>query len=294
MSWCLGFWARPVSATPRDKRWSERARILRQYILAMAHHGGGAHIAPAYSMVEFLTVLFDTHVDLKTYSTEPNPEQNRFVLSKGHGCAALYASLCLAGRIKAHDLRTYSRLGGILGGHPDLHQIPGIEASTGSLGHGFLFAGGLAYANKLRGGLGKVFVVLGDGEIQEGSIWELALSAPNFGLDRLVAIIDYNKYQGMGRVEEISSLEPLATKWRSFGWNVIEIDGHDFGEIANAYEQAMASSKPTTIVAHTIKGKGVSFMEGKTIWHYRLPKGEEMMKACRELGIECPIEQVLA
>jgi len=268
------------------------AKKLRQSILAMAYHAGGAHIAPAFSMVDILTVLYWKYLNIKPKnSTDPN--RDRFILSKGHGCAALYAVLAEKGFFDKGVLKTFCNTGSILGGHPDKHLIPGVEASTGSLGHGMSIALGMAYAGKLGGKGYKVMVLLGDGECQEGSIWEAAMAASQLKLDNFNAIIDYNKLQGMGPISEINELEPLADKWKSFGWSVREIDGHDHKQIMNALSDLpYKTCVPSLIIAHTIKGKGVSFMENKALWHYRLPTGHEMEIACKELGIE-NIEGVL-
>lgn len=267
------------------------AKKLRQSILAMAYHAGGAHIAPAFSMVDILTVLYWKYLDIEPKnSTDPN--RDRFILSKGHGCAALYVVLAEKGFFDKKILKTYCANGSILGGHPDMHAIPGVEASTGSLGHGLSIALGIAYAAKLSGKEYKVVTLLGDGECQEGTIWEAAMAASQLGLDNLTAIIDYNKLQGMGLVSEINSLEPLAEKWKSFRWNVKEIDGHDFTQIIDSLESIPNNYGPKMIIANTIKGKGISFMENKVIWHYRLPDKDEMLIACKELGINL-IDEVL-
>lgn len=265
----------------------------RQQMLAMAFHAGGAHLAPAFSITELLTVLFH---EVLQYSPEKfrSEDRDRFVLSKGHGCLILYAILSDLGFFPQSELRKYGTIQGILGGHPDMNKIPGMEASTGSLGHGFVTACGMALGAKLKGNGARVFSVLGDGECQEGSIWEAALLAGNMKLENLVAMLDYNKLQGMGPVEEISSLEPVADKWRSFGWGVREINGHDIPLIQKTFsELPFEKGKPSMIVCHTVKGKGVSFMENKTIWHYKLPKGDDMKLACEELKINIPIGELL-
>jgi len=273
------------------KRLEIFAKKIRQSILAMAYHAGGAHIAPAFSMVDILTVLYWKYLNIAPKnSTDPN--RDRFILSKGHGCAALYAVLAEKGFFDKKNLKTYCSSGSILGGHPDMHAIPGVEASTGSLGHGLSIAIGIAYAAKLSGKEYKVVTLLGDGECQEGTIWEGAMAASQLGIDNLTAIIDYNKLQGMGLVSEINSLEPLAEKWKNFGWNVTEIDGHDFAQIVDSLECIPNNHKPKMIIANTIKGKGISFMENNAIWHYRLPDKDEMLIACKELGINL-IDEVL-
>ncbi len=278
------------SLSPSPTAYAQR---LRRDILAMAHHGGGAHIAPAYSIIDILAILYSEFLNLTPTNQDSN-DRDRFILSKGHGCAALYAILADRGFFPRAELKRYCRPDGILGGHPDMTHVPGVEASTGSLGHGFVFATGVAYGLKMLKNSARVFSVVGDGECQEGSIWEASLLAGNLGLENFVGILDYNKLQGMGEVETISGLRPATEKWKSFGWGVREIDGHNTDAIRSAFKEVpFEDGKPSMIVAHTIKGKGISFMEGKTIWHYKLPKGEDMKRACAELGIEGSIEGVL-
>lgn len=268
------------------------AKRLRQYVLAMVCCAGGGHIAPAFSIIDILTVLYWKYLNIGPKDFN-NPDRDRFILSKGHGCAALYAVLAEKGFFKKEVLKTFCSKQSILGGHPDMHLIPGVEASTGSLGHGLSFSLGSALAGKLNKNKYKVVTLLGDGECQEGTIWEAAMAASQLKLDNIVAIVDYNKIQGMGSVDEINSLEPITDKWRSFGWDVKEIDGHNFNQIADAlFSVPYQIGKPNIIIAHTVKGKGVSFMENMPIWHYRLPDSDEMKIACRELGIE-NMEEIL-
>lgn len=258
----------------------------------MAHHAGGAHIAPAFSMTDILVALFEKALNLSAKNLS-SPDRDRFVLSKGHACAALYAVLAERGFLKKSELKTFCSFGSRLGGHPERGKIPGVEASTGSLGHGFPIACGMALAGKLSGKKYKVYTILGDGECQEGVIWEAAMFASQQRLDNLIAIVDFNKLQGIGRLEEISDLKPFRKKWESFGWQTKEIDGHDFKEITGVFKKVpFKKGYPSVIIAHTVKGRGVSFMESKPIWHYRLPDAKEMLLACKELGIE-NIEAVL-
>jgi len=214
------------------------------------------------------------------------------VLSKGHAVPALYAVLAKAGYFPENSLITLRKLGSPLQGHPDRTALPGIEAATGSLGQGLSISLGLALGLKLAGSPGRVYCILGDGETQEGQVWEAAMSAPKLGqpdhaLDNLVVILDYNKIQLDNFVKNVLDLEPVTAKWQSFGWPVIEIDGHDIAQIAKALDQAEATTGgPTFIVAHTVKGKGVSFMENDPEWHGKAPKPAEAIKAIREvLGI---------
>jgi transketolase len=199
----------------------------------------------------------------------------------------LYAILADKGFITCEQLATYGHSGTILGGHPDMYAVTGVEASTGALGHGFGFGVGMALAGKMDGKDYRVFTLLGDGECQEGSVWEAAMFAPQHNLDNLVAIIDYNKLQALDRLENIVSLEPLADKWKSFGWEVRQVDGHDTPVLLDIFQAVpFATGKSSLVIAHTIKGKGISFMENVPIWHYRLPNADEMKIACAQLGID--------
>lgn len=264
----------------------EKARLLRRTILKTICQGGGGHIPSSLSIVEILTVLY--HSILNINPEKPGePERDRFILSKGHACVALYAVLAQRGFFDRRHLETFGKRGTILGGHPDMHKIPGVEASTGALGHGFPFGTGMALAAKMDKKNYRVFVLLGDGECQEGSIWEAALFAPQHKLDNLIAIIDYNKLQAMDRLDKIVSLDPLVDKWRAFGWEVREVDGHDLFRLQEVFKAVpFATGKPNLIIAHTIKGKGVSFMENAPIWHYRLPNKEETKIICQEFDLD--------
>lgn len=259
------------------------ARRLRIRILNMIVRARSSHLGTAYSMVDLLTVLY-----FRILRVDPlNPlaaGRDRFVLSKAHGAAALYATLSERGFFPSEMLDTFYVDGGLLPGHADAHNVPGVEVSAGSLGHGLAIAAGLALAARNDGSDERVYVLLSDGECDEGSVWEAALFASAFKLDNLVAIIDYNKLQGMGFVQNIIPLEPLAAKWEAFGWAAREIDGHDFVQIHTALCQApYVSGKPTAVIAHTIKGKGVSFMENQVLWHYRSPDPAELDMALAEL-----------
>ena len=216
-----------------------------------------------------------------------NPGRDRFILSKGHACVTLYAVLADLGFFPKEDLKTFGHSGTILGGHPDMHKVPGVEATTGALGHGLPFGVGIALAGKLDKKDYKTFVLLGDGECQEGSIWEAAMFASQYRLDNLVVIVDYNKLQAMDRLNNIVSLIPLVDKWESFGWRVVDVwDGHDIDRLCYVLTRApFVLNFPSVIIAHTIKGKGISFMENVPIWHYRMPNEEEMKIAKSELGL---------
>lgn len=259
------------------------ARDIRKTIYKIAHHAGGGHMGAAFSMADIISVLYFDHV-LKYDASNPVWEdRDKFILSKGHACYALYAVLAKAGYFPEEELWSAGKPGSRFGGHPKIYEIPGVEASTGALGHGLSFAIGIAYANKVDCRDSHVYVMLGDGECQEGSIWEGALSAPTLELDNLTVIVDHNKLQAMDNLENIVHMQPFADKWRTFGWNVVEIDGHDYGEIKDALLER-AENRPTVIVANTIKGKDVSFMENVPIWHYRMPNDEELQILFEDLG----------
>jgi transketolase len=234
-------------------------------------------------MVELLVVLYNRILRLDP--ARPDwAERDRFVLSKGHACAAFYAVLAARGFFPLDWLDTFYLNGSRLAGHATHTHIPGIEVSTGSLGHGLSIATGMALMAKRDAREYRVFALLSDGECDEGSTWEAALFASHHGLDNLTVIVDYNKIQAMGPVKEVLDLEPLAAKWRSFGWAVREIDGHNLGEIETAlFQIPYEAVHPSCLIAHTVKGKGVSFMENSVLWHYRSPQGEEFEAALMEL-----------
>jgi len=214
------------------------------------------------------------------------PDRDRFILSKGHACAALYAALALKGFFPVKDLEQFGRDGSPFTTHAS-HKVPGVELSTGSLGHGLPVGCGLALAAKRDGLSWRTFVLLSDGECDEGSTWEAALFAGHHGLDNLVAVVDFNALQGFGTVKEVLDLDPFADKWRAFRWAVCEINGHDHAQIKKALRKIPCDSgKPTVVIAHTVKGKGVSFMENKLEWHYRSPNDEQLRQALGELE-EC-------
>ncbi len=258
------------------------SRNMRKQIFKIAYKAGGGHIASAFSVIDILVTLYFGNV--MSYDSK-NPEMNdrdKLILSKGHSSYALYAVLCEAGFFDKHLLDNVGKPGSSMGGHPKLGEIPGVEASTGALGHGLSFGIGTAFADKVDGLKSHVYVVLGDGECQEGSIWEGALSAPTLGLDNLTVIIDYNKLQAMDKLEKIVKMEPFGDKWRAFGWNVLEVNGHDHASLKEAL-LTRVKDKPTLVIANTIKGKGVSFMEQNPIWHYRMPNEEELKILLNEL-----------
>ena len=246
----------------------ERSRQLRRQIVRVLERGGRGHLGTSLSLVEMLRVLFDSvlHYDPKNPAW---PERDRFILSKGHGCIALYVLLQEKGFFPEGELWKFCRFDGILGGHPD-PKVPGIEVSTGSLGHGLPVAVGMALAAKRRNAGHRVFVVLGDGECNEGSVWEAAMSAAKHRLDNLVAMVDYNKQQSYGSTYEVLDLEPFAAKWQAFGFAVKEVDGHDVAALERVLADVpFVSGKPSAIICHTVKGKGVSFAENDMRWHHK-------------------------
>ena len=259
------------------------ARAIRQHALEMVHAANASHIGGVLSMADLLAVLY-TEV-LRVRPGEPQwPERDRFILSKGHCCAGVYAALALRGFFPVEELTTYGRDGSRLMTHIS-HKVPGVEFSTGSLGHGLPFGCGKALAAKRRGRAGRVFVMLSDGELDEGSTWEALLFAPQHRLDNLVAIVDYNKIQSLGSVSEVLELAPLADKLRAFHWAVREVDGHDHAQIRAALSTVpWEMGRPSCLIAHTVKGKGVSFMENKLLWHYRSPNAGQLQSAIEQLG----------
>ncbi len=260
------------------------ARDIRKLIYMIAHHAGGGHMGAAFSVADIIATLYFGDV-LKYNARNPDwEERDRFILSKGHACYALYAALAKAGYFPMEELKHVGRPGSRFGGHPKVNEVPGVEASTGALGHGLSFGIGIAYASKVDKKDNHVYVVLGDGECQEGSIWEGALSAPTLKLDNLTVVVDHNKLQAMDSLESIVHMQPFPDKWKAFGWNVVEIDGHNYEEIKEAL-LARQTDVPTVVIAHTVKGKGVSFMENVPIWHYRMPNEEELPILMEELGL---------
>jgi len=264
----------------------ELATRIRAQVLKMTHRAKSSHVGSSLSIADLLAVLYGNI--LKINPKDPNwAERDRLILSKGHACAGLYAVLAEVGYFPLENLETYYQNGSYLAGHITHTAIPGVEVSTGSLGHGLSITCGMALAGKQDRKDYRVFTILSDGECDEGSIWEAVLFAPHQQLDNLVAIVDYNKIQSLGRVEEVLNLEPLADKWKAFGWSVKEIDGHNLEEIHKTLSTIpFKAGKPSCVIAHTIKGKGVSFMEDKLAWHYQQPDAEQLQKALLELGIK--------
>jgi transketolase len=268
----------------RNAPLEELAKRIRAHCLRMTSRANASHIGSALSTADILAALYGRvlHFD----AANPDwPDRDRFILSKGHGCTALYAVLAEAGYFPLERLDTFCEDGSPLAGHATHKDMPGIEVSTGSLGHGLSLATGMALAGRRDGKGYRVFCLVSDGECDEGSTWEAALFAPQHRLDNLVAIVDYNKIQSLGRVEDVIDLAPLAEKWRAFGWSTEEIDGHDLAAVQHTLERVpFEAGKPTCVVGHTVKGKGVSFMEDELLWHYRAPLGELLDDALSELG----------
>jgi len=261
----------------------ELAKRIRIHALNMTSRGGSSHIGAALSIADILAVLYGGI--LKVDPRNPKkPDRDRFILSKGHAGAAVYAALAEIGFFSPEKLKTHYQDGSDLCGHVSHKGIPGVELSTGSLGHGLSVGTGMALGSKLDGHTHRVFVLLSDGECDEGSNWEAILFAAHHQLDNLVAIVDYNKIQSLAPVSETVELEPFVDKWHGFGWAVRESDGHNHEQLKGALTDLPAETgKPTAVISHTVKGKGVSFMENTVIWHYRCAKGTEYEAALKEL-----------
>jgi transketolase len=261
----------------------ELARRVRIHCLKMTSTGGGSHIGSTFSCADILSVLYSGV--LRVDPSNPHaPSRDRFILSKGHAGGALYAVLAERGFFPVERLKTHYKDGSDLCGHVSHKGIPGVEISTGSLGHGLSIAAGMAFAARLDQLPHRIFTLLSDGECDEGSTWEAILFAAHHRLDNLVAIVDYNKIQSLGSVANTLALEPFADKWKSFGWSVSEVDGHDISAVTQVLSGVpLEAAKPSCIIAHTIKGKGVSFMENTVLWHYRVAVGTEFQAALAEL-----------
>jgi transketolase len=274
------------SAGPSLEDLQTKARTLRRLILTSTTAAGSGHPSSSLSATEVLVALYFGGI-LRYRPQEPAwPDRDRFIMSKGHAAPGLYAALALAGYFPTDDLMTLRRIGSPLEGHPNMRRLPGVEASTGSLGQGLSIGLGMALAARLDGRPSRVYVMLGDGEIQEGQVWEAAMSAAKFKLDHLTAIVDRNRYQQSQAVDVVMpSLEPLPDKWRAFGWNVLDVDGHDVLAVIGALRQAQATAgQPTVIIAHTVKGKGVSFVEADWTYHGRAVAPKDLDRALEEIG----------
>jgi transketolase len=262
--------------------FQEAAAQLRANVVQMSHQAKAAHLASALSCIDILTLLYGQVLNIDPAQPKA-PDRDRFILSKGHAAAALYATLAWKGLITSDQLLTYGEQGSLLEEHPT-PKLPGVEAATGSLGHGLPIANGMTLAARIQKQTYRVFVLMSDGECNEGSVWEAAMFASRQKLDNLTAIIDFNKWQATGRSQEVLQLDPLADKWASFGWAVTELDGHDHDQLLAALTQP-PNGQPHAIIAHTVKGKGISFMEDDNNWHYRVPTEQEVLTAKVELGV---------
>ena len=258
------------------------AHLIRRHTVAMTSRGNSSHVASGLSIADILAVLYGEVLNVKP--SQPDWDaRDRFILSKGHAGAAVYAVLAETGFFHPSRLLTHCQDGSSLSGHVSHKNNPGVEFSTGSLGHGLNVACGLAYSAKLRSATHRIVVLMSDGECDEGTTWEAAMFAAHHRLSNLVVIIDYNKIQSLDSVAATLELEPLQEKWRAFNWEVQEVDGHDHLELCAALSGPGANDRPRCFIAHTTKGKGVSFMEGAVLWHYRSPQSEELQQALREL-----------
>ena len=262
----------------------EVSKRVRRNVIEMLCQAGSGHPGSSLSEVEIILYLYKNWMRHDP-SNPSDPNRDKFVLSKGHGVPTQYAVMAECGYLPESELNSLRQLGSRLQGHPDPTRLPGIEAASGSLGQGLSIAQGMALADKMDGREATTFCMIGDGETQEGQIWECAMSAPKLGLQNLVVFTDYNKAQIDGYVHEVMPLESLAAKWAAFNWNVVEIDGHDYDQIQGALKFAKDNTdgRPTQIIAHTIKGKGVSFMENVVDWHGKAPSREQADQALEEL-----------
>ncbi len=270
-------------------RLKDQAKRVRADILKMTHDVGAAHKGHpggALSAADIVTALYFEVMNVDP-SNPKDPDRDRFILSKGHTCPVLYAALALRGYFDRSHYQTFRTAGGMLQGHPDMTKTPGVDMTTGSLGHGLAAGLGMAIAGRIDHRNYRTYVMLGDGECQEGLVWEAAMAAGHFGIGSLTAIVDVNGLQSCFPVVETMQMEPFASKWEAFRWNTIEIDGHDMVRILEAFSTAASiTDKPTVILAKTVKGKGVSFMEHDNSWHQKAPNDEEYRKALAELGME--------
>jgi transketolase len=261
---------------------AEMARTVRRSDLAMINRANLGHIGGDFSVTDILVTLYGAVLNVDP--TNPtDPERDRFVLSKGHCAGALYSTLAECGFFPEVELETFAQPLSPLNGHPNRNKVPGVETNTGPLGHGFPVAVGHAIAAKLQGSPRRTFVVMGDGEMQEGSNWEAAMTAGHYSLSNLTAIVDRNRLQQGARTEDTKQLEPFADKWASFGFEVRDIDGHDYAQLLTAFEPS-TTGKPVVVIANTIKGKGVSFMEDRVEWHHKVPSKDQVQTALEELS----------
>jgi transketolase len=268
----------------------QTAKKVRCHIVRMVGEAKSGHPGGSLSAADILTVLY--FKEMKVNPQDPRwAERDRFILCKGHAAPVLYGTLAEKGFFPEEEILTLRKINSRLQGHPDMKKLPGVDMSTGSLGQGLSVANGMALSFKLDGKANRVYAVLGDGEIQEGQVWEAAMAAAHYKLDNVIAFLDYNGLQIDGPITDVMSPEPVADKWRAFGWNVQVIDGHNIEEIVNAIDAAKkVQGKPSIIIAKTIKGKGVSFMENQAGWHGNAPSQEQVAQALEDLAkVGCPI-----
>lgn len=271
-----------ASSAERDELLAERARWTRRSVVKMIDAAGAGHIGGDFSVTDILTVLFNAVLRIDPTRSDW-ADRDRFILSKGHCAASLYSTLAWAGFFSPDALETFMAPMSELNGHPDRRKVPGVETNTGPLGHGLPVGVGAALGARLAGGTDRVFVVLGDGEMQEGSNWEALMSAAHYKLDNLFITVDRNRLQQGARTEETNGLDPLPERLAAFGWEVREIDGHDYTALINAYRPS-ETGNPVAVVANTIKGKGVSFIEDRVEWHHKVPNREQVAQAMEELS----------
>lgn len=267
-----------LGRSPKSLPLDERSLHLRRLVVDALAGGERGHIGSSMSPIEILRVLYD---DVMKYRpSEPEwMDRDRCILSKGHGCLSLYAILADKGFFPEEVLKTFCRKDSILGGHPEHGKVPGVEASTGALGHGLSIGVGMALAARMQKRASRVFVVMGDGEINEGSVWEAAMSAGKHGLSNLVAIVDYNKIQSAGPTAEIQELEPLGDKWEAFGFSTVQVDGHDVNALRGVFKGIpLGANRPTAVICHTVKGKGIPFAEHDPEWHHKSKVSPDMAK----------------
>lgn len=267
-----------------NKELKSIADQIRQDVVMMVNAAGSGHPGGSLSAADIITALYFSEMNINPKKPKLD-SRDRFVLSKGHAAPAVYSALARRGYFEVSELINLRKIGHMLQGHPNMNYIPGIDMSTGSLGQGFSASVGMALAGKIDNNDVRTYVILGDGELNEGLVWEAAMAAAHYKLDNMLAIVDYNGLQIDGPNEEVMGIKPLDLKWESFGWNVITIDGHNFEEIKNAFNKAREyKGKPSVVIANTIKGKGVSFMENQASWHGTAPNKEQLEQAIIELG----------
>ena len=256
----------------------QRSLDLRRAIIGVLGAAGRGHVGPSFSLVEIMRVLYDEV--LRYDPARPDwPQRDRCILSKGHGCLALYVMLAEKGFFPAEELGRFCAIDGILGGHPERSKVPGVEASTGSLGHGLSLGIGMALAARQKKQDHRVMVIVGDGECDEGSVWEAAMCAGKHCLDNLVLLVDYNKHQSWGSTHEVQDLEPFGDKWRAFGWEVAEVNGHNLHELRSVlHHLPLKAGKPNAVICHTIKGRGVDFVENNLEWHHKSKIDQQMVQ----------------